>query len=127
MAMPRSIRSAVDRSFLTDSIPAFPYTSEKNASYYRAGEPHADGAFLHIIPDVATQLAGLRAGELDYVPVDQQNVASIRATNPAIQLVDWEYLLWPFSAQPGNSWRRPAIRTASKSNWSAPRATARCS
>jgi peptide/nickel transport system substrate-binding protein len=69
---------------------------QKNASYYRAGEPHVDDAFLHIIPDVATQLAGLRAGELDYAPVDQQNVASIRSSNPAIQMVEWEYLLWPF-------------------------------
>jgi peptide/nickel transport system substrate-binding protein len=71
-------------------------TVHKNAKYYRQSEPHVDGAMLQIIPDVATQLAALRAGELDYAPVDQQNLQPLRSTNPSIQIVEWEYLLWPF-------------------------------
>jgi peptide/nickel transport system substrate-binding protein len=76
--------------------PGVAISVRKNPAYYRPDEPHVDSASLHIIPDVATQLAALRAGELDYVPVDQQNVQSLRATNPSIQFVEWEYLLWPF-------------------------------
>jgi len=71
-------------------------TARKNPRYYRPSEPHVDGVELHILPDVATQLAGLRAGELDYVPVDQQNIQSVRTTNPGVQFVEWEYLLWPY-------------------------------
>jgi peptide/nickel transport system substrate-binding protein len=76
--------------------PSVAITVRKNPKYHRTGEPHVDSVALHIVPDVATQLAGLRARELDYVPVDQQNLQSLRTTNPSIQFVEWEYLLWPF-------------------------------
>ena len=49
-----------------------------------------------IIPDDATAMAGLRGKELDFYQVAQQNMDSLKKTNPEIQLVEWEYLYIPF-------------------------------
>ena len=49
-----------------------------------------------IIPDDATAMAGLRGKELDFFQVAQQNLDSLKKTNPEIQLVEWEYLYIPF-------------------------------
>jgi ABC-type transport system substrate-binding protein len=71
-------------------------TGKKNPNYYRKGEPHVDDFLILIIPDEATQMAGLRSKELDYLQVTQQNLEALKRTNPEIQYVEWEYLNIPF-------------------------------
>jgi peptide/nickel transport system substrate-binding protein len=39
--------------------PGVSITARRNPTYYRAPEPHVDEVVMHIVPDVATQLAGL--------------------------------------------------------------------
>jgi peptide/nickel transport system substrate-binding protein len=72
------------------------YTAKKNPTYYRKGEPRVDEMVGLIIPDTATQLAGLRGGQLESAPVSQQDLDSMKRTNPELQFVEWEYLLIPF-------------------------------
>jgi peptide/nickel transport system substrate-binding protein len=72
------------------------YSGKKNPNYYRKGEPHVDDFVALIIPDDATQMAGLRGHEIDFLQVAQQNLDSLKKTNPEIQLVEWEYLYIPF-------------------------------
>jgi peptide/nickel transport system substrate-binding protein len=71
-------------------------TAKKNPSYYRPGEPHVDEVVALIIPDTATQLAGLRAKELDFLQVNQQDLEPLKKSNPEIQYVEWEFLNIPF-------------------------------
>jgi peptide/nickel transport system substrate-binding protein len=83
--------------FIFDKFdPGISLTGKKNPDYYRKGEPHVDDFVNLIIPDDATAMAGLRAHELEYFQVAQQNVESLKQTNPEIQLVEWEFLLIPF-------------------------------
>jgi peptide/nickel transport system substrate-binding protein len=72
------------------------FSGKKNKDYYRKGEPHVDEVVALIIPDTATQMAGLRGKELDFVQVAQQDLESLKKTNPEIQIVEWEYLNIPF-------------------------------
>jgi peptide/nickel transport system substrate-binding protein len=72
------------------------FNGKKNKDYYRKGEPHIDEVVGLIIPDTATQMAGLRGKELDFLQVAQQDLDSLKKTNPEIQLVEWEYLYIPF-------------------------------
>ena len=72
------------------------YSGKKNKDYYRKGEPHVDEFVVLIIPDDATAMAGLRGKELDFYQVAQQNLDSLKQTNPEIQIVEWEYLYIPF-------------------------------
>lgn len=72
------------------------YNGKKNPDYYRAGEPRVDEFVALIIPDDATTMAGLRGKEVDYAIIAQQNLDSMKQTNPEIQLVEWEYLYIPF-------------------------------
>jgi peptide/nickel transport system substrate-binding protein len=72
------------------------YSGKKNKDYYRPGEPHIDDFVVLIIPDDATAMAGLRGKELDFYQVAQQNLDSLKQTNPEIQIVEWEYLYIPF-------------------------------
>jgi ABC-type transport system substrate-binding protein len=72
------------------------FTAHKNPAYYRKGEPNLDQLVGLIIPDTATQLAGLRGGELDGAPIAQQDLDSVKGSNPEIQLVEWEFLYIPF-------------------------------
>jgi ABC-type transport system substrate-binding protein len=72
------------------------FTGKKNPTYYRKGEPHVDEIVGLIIPDTATQLAGLRGRELDYLAVAQQDLEPLKKSNPEIQYVEWEYLYIPF-------------------------------
>ena len=41
-------------------------------------------------------MAGLRGKELDFCEVAQQDLDSLKKSNPEIQLVEWEYLYIPF-------------------------------
>jgi len=83
--------------FIFDKFdPGISFTGKKNPTYYRKGEPHVDEVVCLIIPDDATAMAGLRGHELDFYQVAQQNVDSLKKTNPEIQQLDWEFLLIPF-------------------------------
>jgi peptide/nickel transport system substrate-binding protein len=73
------------------------FTAKKNPDYHRQGEPRVDEIIGHIIPDTATQMAALRAKELDYVDVPQQELEALRRTNPEIQIVEVEQNLIAFS------------------------------
>jgi peptide/nickel transport system substrate-binding protein len=72
------------------------FSGKKNPSYYRTGEPHVDEFVALIIPDTATQLAGLRGKELDFLQIAPQDLEPLKKSNPEIQYVEWEYLLIPF-------------------------------
>jgi len=72
------------------------WSGKKNKDYYRKGEPHVDEFVSLIIPDDATAMAGLRGKEIDFFQVAQQNLDSLKQTNPEIQQVDWEFLYIPF-------------------------------
>jgi peptide/nickel transport system substrate-binding protein len=72
------------------------FSGKKNPAYYRQGEPRIDEVVGLIIPDTATQMAGLRGKELDFIQVAQQDLESLKKTNPDIQLVEWEYIYIPF-------------------------------
>ncbi len=75
-------------------------TGHKNPTYYRAGEPHVDGFVNLIVPDVATQMAGLRAHELDFVQVPDTEIAGLKQSNPELQ-----YYELPFNLIPIVYWR----------------------
>ena len=67
------------------------FFGKKNPTYYRKGEPHVDEIQMLIIPDQATRMAGLRAKELDGAEVEQQDLDSLKQTNPEIQVVEVEF------------------------------------
>ena len=94
------------------------FTGKKNPNYYRAGEPHVDEVIGQIIPDTATQMAALRGKELDYVEVPQQELESMRRTNPEIQIVDVEQNLLSVHLLAAWTSRRSTIRgCARRSRW----------
>jgi ABC-type transport system substrate-binding protein len=72
------------------------FTGKKNPSYHRQGEPHIDDFVGLIIPDTATQMAGLRAHELDFLQVPDQELPGLKQSNPEIQYLEWEFNLIPF-------------------------------
>ncbi len=72
------------------------FSGKKNPDYYRKGEPRVDEVIGHIIPDTATQMAALRAKELDHVDVPQQELDSIKKSNPELQFVETEFNNIPF-------------------------------
>ncbi|MFN8524474.1 MAG: ABC transporter substrate-binding protein [Chloroflexota bacterium] len=71
-------------------------SGKRNPAYYRKGEPRVDEFVALIIPDTATQMAGLRGKELDYLMVPQQELDALKKSNPEIQYVEWEYNYIPF-------------------------------
>jgi ABC-type transport system substrate-binding protein len=71
-------------------------TGKKNPNYYRKGEPHIDNYVNLIIPDTATQMAGLRAHELDFVQVPAQELPGIKQSNPEILFYDLPFNLLPY-------------------------------
>jgi peptide/nickel transport system substrate-binding protein len=72
------------------------FSGRKNPGYYRTGEPHIDEFVGLIVPDTATQMAGLRAHELDFLQVPDQELPGLKQSNPEIQYLDWEFNLIPF-------------------------------
>jgi peptide/nickel transport system substrate-binding protein len=72
------------------------FAGKKNPDYYRKGEPRVDEVIGHIIPDTATQMAALRAKELDYVDVPQQELDALKKSNPELQFVETEFNNIPF-------------------------------
>src|SRR5207249_3849522 len=71
------------------------FTGTKNPAYYRAGEPHVDQVEAAMIPDTSTRMAALRGRELDIAEVVQQDLDSLKQSNPDIQIVEWERQLFP--------------------------------
>jgi peptide/nickel transport system substrate-binding protein len=71
-------------------------TGKKNPNYYRPGEPHIDVYANIIIPDTATQMAGIRAHELDFVQVPDTEIAGLKQSNPELQLYELAFNLIPF-------------------------------
>jgi ABC-type transport system substrate-binding protein len=71
-------------------------TGKKNPNYYRPGEPHIDSYTNLIIPDVATQMAGLRAHELDFVLVPDTEIPGIKQSNPELLWYELPFNLIPF-------------------------------
>jgi peptide/nickel transport system substrate-binding protein len=72
------------------------FAGHKNPDYYIPGEPHIDDFVGLIIPDTATQMAGIRAHELDYVPIPDQELPGMKQSNPEVQLSKTEFNLIPF-------------------------------
>lgn len=72
------------------------HTGKKNPTSYRKGEPHIDNFVNLIIPDTATQMAGLRAHELDFVQVPDQELPALKQSNPEIQYYELPFNLIPF-------------------------------
>jgi len=71
-------------------------TGHKNPDYYHPGEPHINDFVGLIIPDTATQMAGIRAHELDYLPIPDNEIPGLQSSNPEIQLSKTEFNLIPF-------------------------------
>ncbi|HEY1292430.1 MAG TPA: ABC transporter substrate-binding protein [Chloroflexota bacterium] len=71
-------------------------TGKKNPAYYRPGEPHIDSYVNVIIPDVATQMAGIRAHEIDFVQVPDTEIAGLKQGNPELQFYELPFNLIPF-------------------------------
>jgi peptide/nickel transport system substrate-binding protein len=64
---------------------------KKNPTFHRKGEPHVDAFEAYTIPDQATRMASLRAKELDFAEVEQQDLESLKQTNPDMQNVEVEF------------------------------------
>jgi peptide/nickel transport system substrate-binding protein len=90
------------------------FSGKKNPNYYRKGEPHIDDFVGLIIPDTATQMAGLRAHELDFLQVPDQELPGLKQSNPEIQYNEVEFNLlyfmyWKVDQPPFND---PRVRQA---------------
>jgi peptide/nickel transport system substrate-binding protein len=72
------------------------FSGRKNPTYYRPGEPRVAEFAASIIPDVATRMAGLRGRELDAAEVEQQDLDSLKKSNPNLQVVESPWLYIPF-------------------------------
>ncbi len=94
------------------------FFGKKNPTYHRTGEPHVDEIAALIIPDVATQMASMRARELDGAEVEQQDLDSLKQTVPGLQIVEVEYnynpaIYWKVDKPPFNDLRvRQAVSMA---------------
>jgi peptide/nickel transport system substrate-binding protein len=87
------------------------YSGRKNPTYHRTGEPHISEFVALIIPDVATQMAGLRAHALDvFVNIPTQQLPALKQSNPEIQYVEWQgtgfpIVYWKIDKPPFNDSR----------------------
>jgi ABC-type transport system substrate-binding protein len=89
-------------------------TGKKNPDYYRPGEPHIDQYVSLIIPDVATQMAGLRSHELDFVVIPAPEIAGIQQSNPELMTYQLPnnliaFVYWRIDKPPFND---PRVRQA---------------
>lgn len=59
---------------------------EKNGDYWMSGRPYIDGIHTKIYPEESTAIAGLRAGEVDLLTLEDPNNFQLLTTNPNINL-----------------------------------------
>jgi peptide/nickel transport system substrate-binding protein len=100
--------------FILDSFESgVAFNFVRNPDYYEEGRPYVDKVVGLIIPDAATNLAALRAGEIDMGEVDPQNLESFRQTNPDATIHKWGYwfafMYWRADKPPFND---PRVRQA---------------
>ncbi|HSA54118.1 MAG TPA: ABC transporter substrate-binding protein [Gemmatimonadaceae bacterium] len=69
-----------------ESIPGSAIVLERNPDYYGA-PPKADRLVFRIVPDVNAQVAQLRAGELDIVPIEPANLPGVEGA-PDVTVVE---------------------------------------
>ena len=63
-----------------ESIPGSAIVLERNPDYYGTA-PKADRLIFRIVPDVNAQVAQLRAGELDIVPIEPANLPGVQGAD----------------------------------------------
>jgi len=92
--------------------------AKKNPDYYFTGTPYVDELDLLIIPTAATQVANLRAKQIDIISPSQSDRNAIAKSNPEIQLTDFPqnllyFMYWRVDAPPFNDVRvRQAVSLA---------------
>jgi peptide/nickel transport system substrate-binding protein len=92
--------------------------AKKNPDYYFTGTPYVDELDLLIIPTAATQVANLRAKQIDIIAPSQSDRNAIAKSNPEIQLTDFPqnllyFMYWRVDAPPFNDVRvRQAVSLA---------------
>lgn len=63
-------------------------TFKRNPEYFESGKPYIDGFEWITIPDYASRVAALRAGEIDYGPepagVQPEDIDSVKKSNPEL-------------------------------------------
>jgi peptide/nickel transport system substrate-binding protein len=92
-------------------------TGHKNPAYYRPGEPHVDNYVNLIVPDTATQMAGMRSHELDFLGgggVPNPEIAALKQSNPELQWYELPtnligFVYWRLDKPPFND---PRVRQA---------------
>jgi ABC-type transport system substrate-binding protein len=87
---------------LTDFQPNTSISFDRNPDYWGYDERHPDNQLPYLdhwkvlaIPDMATQIAGLRTGKIDMIVDGRSHVSadqatSIKNTNPEIQVIYWQ-------------------------------------
>jgi peptide/nickel transport system substrate-binding protein len=66
---------------VTNWTPGDSITFARSDNYWKSGQPYLDGIVLKIVPQGASRIAGLKAGEVDYLPYTEvlpQDFASIK-------------------------------------------------
>jgi peptide/nickel transport system substrate-binding protein len=72
---------------VTSWTPGDSIVFERSENYWKPGQPYLDGIVLKIIPQGASRIAALKAGEIDYLPYTEvvpQDFASIK-DDPSFQ------------------------------------------
>lgn len=72
---------------VTSWTPGDSIVFERSDNYWKPGQPYLDGIVLKIIPQGASRIAALKAGEVDYLPYTEvvpQDFASIK-DDPSLQ------------------------------------------
>ena len=92
--------------------------AKKNPDYYFTGTPYVDELDLLIIPTEATQVANLRAKQIDIIVPSQSDRNAIAKSNPEMQITDFPqnllyFMYWRVDAPPFNDVRvRQAVSLA---------------
>jgi peptide/nickel transport system substrate-binding protein len=92
--------------------------AKKNPDYYFTGTPYVDELDLLIIPTEATQVANLRAKQIDVIVPSQSDRNALAKSNPEMQITDFPqnllyFMYWRVDAPPFNDVRvRQAVSLA---------------
>ncbi|HET8630227.1 MAG TPA: ABC transporter substrate-binding protein [Thermomicrobiales bacterium] len=84
--------------------------AKRNPDYYFTGTPYVDEVDLLIVPEDATAVAALRAGQVDINGLSQTDRKAVVQTNPEIVMLDYpqnliSFLYWHVDAPPFNDVR----------------------